>query len=143
MTIRQLRTLVAVADTATFSAAADLVHVTHAAVSQQMQALEADLGVPLFDRSKRSPALTPLARHIVEKARGVIADYDNLVPSVLEDGGLRGVLTLGVMRTTLTGLTPQAVAALKARFPDLGLHIRPGLTMDLLSAITRGQLDAA
>ena len=143
MTIRRLRTLVAIADAKTFSAAAEIVHVTHAAVSQQMQGLEADLEVALFDRSPRTPVLTPIALQIVAKARGLIADYDNLVPSVLEDGGLSGILALGVMRTTLTGLTPQALAALKANFPELGLHIQPGLTSALLSGIERGLLDAA
>lgn len=143
MTIRQLRTLIAVADAKTFSAAAEAVHITHAAVSQQMQNLEADLGVTLFDRTPRSPVLTPVARQIVAKSRLLLADYDNLVPSVLDGGGLRGVLTLGVMRTTLTGLIPTAVATLKSNYPDLGLHIRPGLTMALLSEIKRGQLDTA
>lgn len=143
MTIRRLRTLVAIAETRTFSAAADVVHVTHAAVSQQMQALEADLGVTLFDRSTRTPQLTPVAHQIVAKARLLIADYDNLVPSVLNDSGLRGTITLGVLRTTLTGLTPQAMAALKAKYPDVGLHIRPGLTTTLLAEIERGNLDAA
>ena len=143
MTIRLLRTLVAIADVRTFSAAADVVHVTHAAVSQQMQALEADLGVALFDRSKRTPELTPLARQIVVKARKLISDYDNLAPSVLADGGLSGVVKLGALRTTLTGLTLQAMAVLKAKYPQTGLHISPGMTSGLLADVERGNLDAA
>lgn len=143
MTIRLLRTLIAVSDAHTFSAAAKTVHVTHAAVSQQMQALEADLGVALFDRSTRTPELTPIARQIIAKARVLIADYDNLVPSVLGDGGLGGVINLGALRTTLTGLTPKAMAALKAKYPEIGLHIRPGLTGTLVAEIERGNLDAA
>jgi DNA-binding transcriptional LysR family regulator len=143
MTIRLLRTLVAIADARTFSAAADVVHVTHAAVSQQMQTLEADLGIALFNRSTRTPELTPIAHQIVAKARQLISDYDNLVPSVLADGGLSGVVRLGALGTTLTGLTPQAMAVLKAQFPQVRLHIRPGLTGDLLADIERGTLDAA
>lgn len=143
MTIRLLRTLVAVADNATFSAAAEVVHVTHAAVSQQMQALEADLGIALFNRSSRTPELTPAGHQVVARARKLIADYDNLVPSVLADGGLSGVITLGALRTTLTGLTPQAMARLKSKFPQLGLHIRPGLTRTLIADVQRGTLDAA
>ena len=143
MTIRLLRTLVAVADQRTFSAAAGVVHVTHAAVSQQMRTLEADLGVTLFNRSTRTPELTPLGLQVVEKARRLIADYDNLVPSVLADGGLRGQLSLGALRTTLTGLTPQALALLKTRYADLSLRIRPGLTATLLAEVERGTLDVA
>ncbi len=143
MTIRLLRTLVAIADTQTFSAAAEVVHVTHAAVSQQMKTLEADLGVVLFDRARRTPELTPLALQIVAKARILIADYDNLVPSVLADGGLHGVVKLGALGTTLTGLTPRAMAVLKAKFPQMLLHIRPGLTGAHLADLERGNLDAA
>lgn len=143
MTIRRLRTLVAIADTKTFSAAADIVHVTHAAVSQQMQTLEADLEITLFNGAPRTPELTPIAHQIVAKARRLIADYDTMVPSLLADGGLSGTINLGALRTTLTGLTPQAMAVLKARFPQIGLHIRPGLTGALLADIERGNLDAA
>ncbi len=143
MTIRRLRTLVAVAEARTFSAAADVVHITHAAVSQQMQALEAELGITLFDRSTRTPRLTPAALQLVVKARALIAEYDSLVPSVLNDGGLKGLVTLGVLRTTLTGLVPQAMAALKSKYPEIGLHLRPGLTAMLLAEIERGNLDAA
>ena len=143
MTIKLLRTLVAVADQRTFSAAADIVHLTHAAVSQQMQTLEADLGVALFNRSTRTPELTPVGLQIVEKSRKLIADYDNLVPSVLADGGLSGQISIGALRTTLTGLTPQALALLKQKFPDVAWRIRPGLTNQLLTEVERGTLDVA
>jgi DNA-binding transcriptional LysR family regulator len=143
MTIRLLRTLIAVADARTFSAAAAVVHVTHAAVSQQMQTLEADLGSVLFNRDTRTPELTPVGKEVVRKARKLIADYDNLVPSILNDDGLSGVVSLGTLRTTLTGLTAQAMAGLTAKYPRLGLHIKPGLTGALLSEIERGHLDAA
>lgn len=143
MTIRLLRTLIAVADAETFSAAAEVVHVTHAAVSQQMQTLEADLGVALFNRATRTPELTPIARQIVAKARVLLADYDGLVASVMDEDGLSGDLRLGALGTTLTGLTPRAMAVLKDRFPAIGLYIRPGLTGELLADIERGTLDAA
>ncbi len=143
MTIRLLRTLVAIADTKTFSAAAEVVNVTHAAVSQQMQTLEADLGVALFNRRTRTPELTPIARQIVAKSRRLIADYDNMVPSLLADGGLSGTMNIGALGTTLTGLMPRSLSVLKAHCPDLRLHIRPGLTGALLADIERGNLDAA
>ncbi len=144
MTLRRLKTLVAIADARTFSAAAKTVHVTHAAVSQQMQTLEADLGLTLFDRGTRTPELTPIGHQVVEKARHLIADYEGLVPSILNNSGtLGGTIRLGAIGTTLTGLAPKALAVLKARYPQLGLHIRPGLTGDLLVDLERGHLDAA
>ena len=143
MSIRQLRTLVAIADAKTFSAAAKVVHVTHAAISQQMQALESELDIALFDRSTRTPELTPVGHLIVAKARRLIQEYDNLVPSAVGDDGLSGILTLGALRTTLTGLTPKAIAALKSKFPEIRFQIRPGLTGALLADIERGLLDAA
>ncbi len=142
MTIRLLKTFVAVADTKTFSAAADVVHVTHAAVSQQMRTLEDDLGIALFDRSTRTPTLTPTGQQVAARARRLIAEYDGLATSVLSDDGLSGTINLGALRTTLTGLTPRAMAILKARFPQVGLHIRPGLTSALLTDVQRGELDA-
>ena len=143
MTIKHLRTLVAIADAKTFSAAAERVHVTHAAVSQQMRTREADLGVALFDRSTRTPELTPVARQVVARARQILHDYDTLIPSVMSDGGMRGTFSLGAMPTTLTGLAPLAMRVLKDKYPEIGLQIRPALTRALLLEVERGTLDAA
>lgn len=143
MSIRLLRTLVAIADLKTFSAAAGTVNVTHAAVSQQMRSLEADLGISLFDRRTRTPELTPVARAIVQRARILIRDYDNLVPGVLGDDGLAGEVSLGAVPTSLTGLAPRAMAVVRRRYPDLLVRIRPGLTDPLMSDLDRGTVDAA
>ncbi|MCL3882962.1 LysR family transcriptional regulator [Marivita sp. GX14005] len=143
MSIRLLKTLIAVADHKTFSEAADAVFITHAAVSQQMRTLEGELGLDLFDRSHRTPELTPVGRAITEKARKLVRDYDNLVPSVLGDEGFSGEVTLGAVPTTMTGLAPRAMSILRATYADLRIRIHPALTGALLADIDRGQLDLA
>ncbi len=143
MSIRMLRTLIAVEKNRTFSAAAEDIHVTHAAVSQQMRTLEAAFDVILFDRTKRTPELTPIGRAFVAKAKDVVGAYDDMVPSILGDKGLRGEISLGALPTTLTGLMPLTINLLKRKLDHLHVRVNPGLTLPLLAEIERGRLDAA
>ncbi len=143
MSLRRLKTLIAVAEKGTFGGAADTVFVSHAAVSQQMKSLEEDLQVTLFDRRRRSPELNQLGRALVTKAREIVHSYDNMVNSLLSEGGLMGQMTIGALPTTMTGLVPRAISVLKARYPNLHIRIVPGLSADLLPQVERGGLDAA
>ena len=140
MTVRQLRTLIAVAESGSFSAAAERIFLTHAGVGQQMKALEEELGIELFDRSKRQPILTSQGRMIVDRARRVVRDYDALTHTE-DDPGLAGDLSLGAVRTTLTALVPNALADMARSCPELSIYVVPGLTSQLVEQVERRGMD--
>ena len=143
MSIRRLKTLIAVAEKGTFAAAATATFVSHAAVSQQMKTLEDELGVAIFDRSRRSPVLNQHGRNLVAKARDVVHGYNNMVSSVHDDDGVVGELMFGAVSTCMTSLVPRVVGMLKQRYPRLHVRVVPGLSAELQIQVERGYLDAA
>lgn len=143
MSIRHLRTLLAIRDHGSFSAAGDAILITHAAVSQQIKALEAHWNVTLFDRRPRSPQLTPLGHAFAAKAEAVVRAYDNMLAEIIDGAGFDDDIGLGAVPTTLTGLVPLAVSHLKNNFSQLHVVIQPGLSTALLQQIERRQIDAA
>ena len=143
MELRRLKTLIAISETGTFAGAAKSVHVTQAAVSQQMKSLEQDLKTTLFDRTKRPPQLNSLGLALTAKARTVVHAYDAMLESLDDGDRLQGQLMLGAVPTTMTGLVPQTVNALKTLYPELHIRITPGLSADLLPLVDRNNLDCA
>lgn len=141
MSIRDLKTFLAIAETGSFAAAARAIYRTQSAVTAQIQALEERLGTALFDRTTRPPSLTAAGHAFVKRAASVVAEYELLFAG--EDETLRGHLRLGVVPSVITGLVPRALAMLRARHPALRVEVSMGLSAELVNRVRRGTLDVA
>ena len=143
MTIRRFKTLVAIAELGTFSEAAKAEYLTPSAVSQQMRALEDELRVSLFDRSKRPPELNPTGYALVPKARELIRVYEDLRPELNNQQVQVQNLTIGTVATSMSVLMPMALKHLRASHDRLHVRVYPALSDDLYAQVDRGFLDAA
>ncbi len=143
MSIKHLRTLVAISDHKSFVAAARRVNVTLSAVSMQMKALEEELDVALFDRSRRPPTLTPAATRLIDPARELIARYEALTRLAQADTPLSGRLLLGVISTATIRLMPKALELIAHDYPTAQVRIETALSDDLLENVRNGSFDAA
>lgn len=142
MDLRQLQTLIAVVDTRSFAASAQIVNLTPSAVSQQIQALEGELGVRLFDRSRRPPVLNAKGEEIARAARQIVQIMTEARQSI-SGGSTTGVLNIGAIRTVSMRLVPEGFAAISGLFPDLSLNLSVGISETLMENVVAGRLDAA
>jgi DNA-binding transcriptional LysR family regulator len=142
MDTRQLKTLLAIAESGSFSKAADVVHLTVSAVSQQIQALEQEVGAQFFDRSSRPPRLTAAGQQMVEAARDLVRTAENAIDAV---SGRRvvGALAIGSVRTSAMSLLPRAIVQFRADHPGLRIKLRVSMSETLLQDVLAGRLDAA
>ena len=143
MSIQLFKTLIAIAEKGSFSAAADYICISHAAVGQQMKRLEETLKVTLFDRSQRTPRLNQLGKALVPKAQLVVQSYETILDDLTGDAQFIGELTLGAVPSTLRELIPKSIKRLMSNYPDLLIRVVPGLSNDLYDQVMRGALDAA
>ena len=142
MNLRRLRTMVAIAEAPSFTAAGAALGLSHGAVSLHVRDLEAELGVALVDRARRPPVLTDRGAALVEHARRMLAIADEIAGLGAAEA-LVGTLAVGIVPSAMAGLAPPALAALRAAHPGLRLRIRTGLSADLALMVRSGELDAA
>ena len=142
MNLRQLRTLVAIAERGSFTAAGNAVGLSHSAISLHVKALEEDLGIALVDRSQRPPRLTPRGAALVEQARRMAALEDE-IRALGSDQALAGSLAVGVVPTEMVHLLPPALARLRALHPRLAIRVRTGLSSELAQMVRGAELDVA
>lgn len=140
--LRQLRFLTALADELHFGRAAEACFVTQSTLSSGLKELEAVLGAPVAERSKRSVMLTPLGAELAERARSVLTQVGEMVDLARREAGiLRGPLRLGSIPTIGPFLFPRLLQRLKQDFPELTLYLREELTAGLLEGLRAGRLD--
>jgi len=124
LTLDQLRTLVAVADTGSFSAAGRSLGRVQSAVSQTVQALEATLDITLFDRSEKTPALTDAGKALLPDARRLIAGADALrarAESIASD--IEPELTLAVEAMFPNAPLMESLKTVRAQFPNVPVTV--------------------
>ena len=144
MELQQLRYLCAIADTGSFSRAAEHCHVAQPSLSQQISKLEEELRTRLFDRLGRSIRLTDAGRTFLPHARAVLHQTELARNEV--DGGrrdARGTVTVGVIPTIAPYYLPKRLAAFTRRFPDATLRIVEETTEVLVESLRSLSVDVA
>ncbi|MDF3299642.1 LysR family transcriptional regulator [Streptomyces tropicalis] len=144
LNLERLRTLDALARHGSVSGAADGLHVTTSAVSQQMSKLEREVGQPLLARNGRGVRLTDAGRLLAEHAARILSQVE-LAQSDLEAqrGQVVGELRLGGFPSAARGLFPAALADLRTRHPGLRVTTGEMEPAPALRAVLRGDVDLA
>ncbi len=140
--IRQLEYAVALADALHFGHAAKACAVSQPGLSTQLQLLEEELGVQLFERSKRRVSITSAGASVIERARDVLRASDELVHAArASQGTLVGPLHLGVIPTVAPYLLPHWLPIVRRAFPQLKLILREDQTHRLVHDLGIGKVE--
>jgi LysR family hydrogen peroxide-inducible transcriptional activator len=143
-TLRQLQYAAAVAETLSFRRAAERCGVSQPSLSAQLAALESALGTRLFERTRRRVLLAAGAEEMLQRARRVLVEADDLGQAAKRPGDpLAGTIRAGVIPTISPYLLPSAVPALRKRCPRLMLVWVEDKTKNLVEQLRGGALDAA
>ena len=144
MQFHQLAYFVAVAEHRHFTRAAEQVRVAQPSLSQQIRALEHDLGAPLFHRIRGNVSLTEAGETLLPIARRILADAETARLAVRELAELdRGRVRLGAPPSLCTGLLPAMLAAFRRRYPGIQLELHESGSGDLRQRLAEGALDLA
>jgi len=144
VTLTELKYLIAVAEEQHFGRAAERSHVSQPSLSAAIKNIEGELGVRVFERSKRGVAVTEVGAEIVAQVRRTLEEAA-LIKTVAKRGKnqLRGVLKLGVIHTIAPYLLPKLVAALRKLAPEMPLDIEENMTVNLDRLLKAGEIDVA
>ncbi len=144
MNLRDLKYFIALAETRHFGQAATRSFVSQPTLSGQIKKLEDELGVALFERTKKFVAVTPLGEALLPYARRAVEEAEALAQLArASHDPLAGPLRLGVIPTLSPYLMPLVLAPLKRKHPQLKLVLTEELTEHLLQRLQRHELDAA
>ena len=140
--LNQIRYFQAVIRHGSFTEAAEECHISQSAISQQIKALEQELGIQLLERVNRKFTLTPAGEHFYKKSLVLVADYDRLVQDTARIARKnQAELRIGYLKGYSSQVIQQAVADFSEKYPDVTVHIVSGSHEDLYNALRSGQAD--
>lgn len=140
--IKELKTLIAVAREGTFAAAGNRIGLTQAAVSAQIQRLEAQLGFEIFDRKGRSAHLNRKGHQVLLQAQELLRLYDNLGGGSPELAA-SVLVNIGAIASVQRSYLPDALARFHQQCPQCRTRVLPGLSMELVNLVDAGEIDMA
>lgn len=144
MDLRQIKIFVAIAETGSFSAGADIVALTQSTVSQHISSLEEEMGVPLFNRLSRGISLTTGGKLFLRHARRILRESDALSQAMSSYRGLeRAELVIGASNIPANYLVPQLLPTIKQEHPGISLTMLTGDTTEVLTMLEGAEVELA
>lgn len=145
MEIRQLRAFTAIVEMGTFTAGAERVHITQAAVSMQIRQLETELGAKLFIRAPRRVMLTEAGEQLLHRARQILRDHDAAIDEMAELAGAeRGRLRVGSASAMVTtDVLPNLLKQVRRQHERCEITVASGTSEALVQQVLAGELDVA
>ena len=143
-TLDQLRILKAIAAQGSFKKAADLLYVTQPAVSLQIQNLEKQLEITIFDRGGRKALLTEAGRLLLEYCERILNQCDEACKAIEDLNSLKGgTLVIGASQTTGTYLMPKMIGLFRQKYPEVSVQLQVHSTRRTGWSVANGQIDLA
>ena len=144
MTITQLKYVLAVAEHQNFTKAVEKTFVTQPTLSMQIQKLEEELDILIFDRSKKPIELTTVGKKIVSQAKNIVNESERMQDVVdQEKGFIGGDFRLGIIPTVIPTLLPMFLKNFTSKYPKVHLKIEELSTEEIIHKMLDGHLDAA
>lgn len=144
MTITQLQYVLAVAEHKNFTLAAEKCFVTQPTLSMQIQKVEEELDVQIFDRSKKPIQLTEIGSKIVSQAKNIVNEANRIKDIVDQQKGfIGGEFRLGIIPTVMPTLLPMFLNNFIKKYPKVNLIIEELNTQEIIQKLNNGHLDAA
>ncbi len=144
MTITQLEYVVAVATYKSFVASADKCFVTQPTLSMQIQKLEDELGVRIFDRNKHPIVITDIGELIVEQAKTILSKSEQMQELIqVERKKLSGEFKLAVIPTVAPNILPGLLDSYAKNYPEMKLRVTEMETKHIITALKNNEIKAA
>ena len=144
MTITQLKYVLAVAEYKNFTLAAEKCFVTQPTLSMQIQKIEEELEIQIFDRTKKPIQLTEIGQKIVNQSKNIVNEADRIQDIVDQQKGfIGGEFRLGIIPTIMPTLLPMFLNNFIKKYPKVKLIIEELNTNDIIEKLNNGHLDAA